>query len=82
MKGEYEQDTLSVSVEVCLIVFLWLSAFVGERLSETFLANAGTRGESPRAIPTFHCLGIYWSPPAGSPDKAVLVRYRRQGESH
>ena len=44
-------------------------------------ADAQTGGDSPRAIPTFHCLGIYWSPPGGSAEKQVLVRYRRQGES-
>jgi hypothetical protein len=30
----------------------------------------------PFAIPTFHCLGVYWSPPGGSADREVLVRYR------
>ncbi len=30
------------------------------------------------AIPTFHCLGLYWSPEGGAEDKEVLVRYRRQ----
>ena len=39
-----------------------------------------TAGE-PLAIPTFHCLGLYWSPPGGAADKEVLVRYRRQGTS-
>jgi hypothetical protein len=34
----------------------------------------------PFAIPTFHCLGLYWSPHGGAPDKSVLVRYRAQGE--
>ena len=33
------------------------------------------------AIPTFHCLGLYWSPPGGTRDKAVLVRYRKEGAS-
>jgi hypothetical protein len=33
----------------------------------------------PLAIPTFHCLGLYWSPPGGAPDKAVHMRYRPQG---
>src|SRR5262245_45887401 len=28
------------------------------------------------AVPTFHCLGLYWSPPGGAADKAVQVRYR------
>jgi hypothetical protein len=31
------------------------------------------------AIPTFHCLSLYWSPPGGATDKEVLVRYRPQG---
>jgi len=33
----------------------------------------------PLAIPTFHCLGIYWSPPGGAAGKDVLVRFRQQG---
>ncbi len=33
------------------------------------------------AIPTFHCLGLYWSPPGGAADKAVSVRYRKAGAS-
>src|SRR6185295_5020216 len=36
--------------------------------------NAG-----PLAIPTFHCIGLYWSPPGGVASKEVQVRYRRQG---
>ena len=40
-------------------------------------ATAPTDG-APLAIPTFHCLGLYWSPPGGAADKEVLVRYRRQ----
>ena len=33
----------------------------------------------PLAIPTFHCLGLYWSPPGGAANREVQVRYRRQG---
>lgn len=36
---------------------------------------------TPLAISTFHCLGLYWSPPGGAADKQVLVRYRKQGDS-
>jgi len=45
------------------------------------LARADTQGrsEAPFAIPTFHCLGLYWSPEGGAADKDVAVRYRRQG---
>jgi len=35
--------------------------------------------EAGFAIPTFHCLGLYWSPPGGTRDKAVSVRYRKEG---
>jgi len=48
---------------------------------------AAPQGDPPRsaasgfAIPTFHCLGLYWSPPGGAADKAVSVRYRKQGAS-
>ena len=38
-------------------------------------------GEAPLAIPTFHCLGLYWSPKNGSVEKQVQVRYRQQGQS-
>lgn len=35
----------------------------------------------PFAIATFHCLGLYWSPPDGAADKPVLVQYRARGTS-
>ena len=37
--------------------------------------------QSPFAIPTFHCLGLYWSPPGGAAEREVLVRYRPQGRT-
>ena len=45
------------------------------------LMAAQANGDTPLATPTFHCLGIYWSPPDGSADKQVQVRYRRSGQS-
>ena len=45
--------------------------------------SAGFAGEpapaaapGPLCIPTFHCIGIYWSPEGGTPEKNVLVKYR------
>lgn len=32
------------------------------------------------AIPTFHCLGLYWSPPGGTREREVKVLYRAKGE--
>jgi hypothetical protein len=50
----------------------------------TFAAEPNLVGGSeagPLAIATFHCLGLYWSPPGGAADKQVLIRYRPQGDS-
>jgi len=30
-------------------------------------------------VPTFECIGIYWSPRGGSADKDVLVKFRKTG---
>lgn len=45
------------------------------------LSLAAAPDVTPVAIPTFHCIGLYWSPPGGCAEKRVLVRYRREGES-
>jgi hypothetical protein len=37
--------------------------------------------QTPFAIPTFHCLGLYWSPDGGGTNNDVLVQYRKQGET-
>ncbi|MBM3333072.1 right-handed parallel beta-helix repeat-containing protein [Candidatus Sumerlaeota bacterium] len=52
-------------------------------IAQTGIAAAGaeSRGDAPFAIPTFHCLGLYWSPPGGSANREVRVSYRRQGAS-
>ncbi|GEP41064.1 hypothetical protein [Brevifollis gellanilyticus] len=49
----------------------------------TLLAHQATFGQvkappagQALAVPTFHCLGLYWSPPGGALDRAVEVRYR------
>jgi hypothetical protein len=49
--------------------------------TEVAAAEAERRADSPFAIPTFHCLGLYWSPPGGGTNKEVSVRYRREGAS-
>ena len=45
------------------------------------LAIAGPSfGESqPQAVPTFQCIGLYWSPEDGSAENACHVRYRPVG---
>ncbi|MEK7676474.1 MAG: hypothetical protein AAB676_11650 [Verrucomicrobiota bacterium] len=49
--------------------------------AEVVRLEAQSRSDAPFAIPTFHCLGLYWSPPGGATNREVQVRYRRQGAS-
>ena len=51
------------------------------QFAQVGLARADEQDASvaPFAIPTFHCLGLYWSPEGGAADREVTVRYRRQG---
>ena len=42
--------------------------------------EAKTESHTPLALPTFHCLSLYWSPPGGAADKQVLVRYRQPSD--
>jgi hypothetical protein len=44
--------------------------------SEEAPALIAPPASTPLAVPTFHCLGLYWSPPGGAADRAVQVRYR------
>ncbi len=42
-------------------------------------AAAPSQVSAPTAVPTFECIGVYWSPAGGCADKAVLVEYREEG---
>ena len=64
---------LSIGLSIALAPLLFADR---SAQAETVRADA-----APLAIPTFHCLGLYWSPSGGAADKEVLVRYRRQGAS-
>ncbi len=57
--------------------------FLAAGALSSFLPQAAERADdkAPLAIPTFHCLGLYWSPPGGSPERPVEVRYRAKGEA-
>lgn len=64
----------------------WMAAFwilTGNAVVPFASAQAedSGQGDAASAIPTFHCLGLYWSPPGGATDKQVTVRYRRQGDA-
>jgi len=47
--------------------------------------SAGAAVSSPNtpvAVPTFHCIGLYWNPQHGSDDNMCRVRYRPVGSDH
>ena len=60
---------------------LLLLVIAGIALPQVEGAEARIGKDAPFAIPTFHCLGIYWSPPGGTASREVQVRYRRAGVS-
>ncbi|MEM9866032.1 MAG: right-handed parallel beta-helix repeat-containing protein, partial [Myxococcota bacterium] len=44
------------------------------------LSSAATvRADEPSAVPTFHNVGLYWSPDGGEEDREVRVRFRVPG---
>lgn len=68
------------------IRFLLLIAVTAFLLSNAGEATVAAEVDAPRqmkaarAIPTFHCLGLYWSPEGGAVDKEVAVRYRQPAD--
>ncbi|MCH5372612.1 MAG: hypothetical protein JJ992_01445, partial [Planctomycetes bacterium] len=60
------------------VILLFLCGHVAH--TDAVRAQSRDDSQAALAIPTFHCLGLYWSPEGGAADKDVLVRYRRQGE--
>jgi hypothetical protein len=42
--------------------------------------SAPTSTSTASFVPTFHCLGLYWSPAGGEAGKKVLVTYREAGQ--
>jgi hypothetical protein len=45
------------------------------------LIPAASLAAAPRAVPTFHSIGLYWSPQGGSEANAARVEFRKSGTS-
>ena len=56
-----------------------LIAGLGSVLLALFCRAAVSSADTPLAVPTFHCIGLYWNPQNGSSDNACSVRYRPAG---
>src|SRR4030042_536128 len=41
--------------------------------------SAPAPADTPLAVPTFHCIGLYWNTSEGSPENTCRVRYRPAG---
>jgi len=54
-----------------LRLFVWLAA-----AGVCAAADPAQGTGQPIAVPTFHCIGLYWSPDDGSAQNACAVRYR------
>jgi hypothetical protein len=57
------------------------SAFVFAGTPAGAQQSAAAASKAPATcVPTFHCLGVYWSPENGQADKNVAVKFRAVGE--
>lgn len=70
MSFHYRQEIQVIAAALLLLIDC---CFVASSLP------AAEQAEEGFAKPTFHCLGLYWSPEGGAADKEVAVRYRREG---
>ncbi len=53
----------------------WIALFIPCLVMSWFCVLDGASADEPRAVPTFHSVGLYWSPELGAPDRRVLIRY-------
>ena len=47
----------------------------------SFTTTSADASEWPSAVPTFHCIGVYWSPLDGRSDNVCQVHYRSVGST-
>ena len=66
----------ALAMKLTLLILLACAGTFGSRSYGAASGETRDRSPAPFAIPTFHCLGLYWSPPGGAGDKPVMVRYR------
>ncbi len=69
-------------VTSCLILLLFMALQPALIYGEAGSADESViAADTPFAIPTFHCLGVYWTPEDSSTHRNVWVKYRPKGES-
>ena len=45
------------------------------------LSSVSSQAQEPIAVPTFHCMSLYWSPVGGGAEKNVLVSYKKTNDT-
>lgn len=59
---------------------MWKRLLLAAVLAFTGLcAAAEDKPGGPLLVPTFHCMGVYWSPAGADAKRAVSVRFRKRG---
>ncbi|MCZ7645897.1 MAG: hypothetical protein M5U26_11535 [Planctomycetota bacterium] len=66
--------------KICVFWAILVSATGASIGNARELATGTISKGQPSVVPTFHCLGIYWSPKKGAADKKVLVKFRECGQ--
>jgi len=64
---------------LCVLAAVLVGASAAEK-TDADAAPATTSKVAATSIPTFHCLGLYWSPEQGAVGKSVLVKFRAVGQ--
>jgi len=62
-----------------ILIALGLVALSAPSAAAAGPATATSRVK-PFAVPTFHCIGVYWSPEGGGAGKEVSLKYRESGQ--
>ena len=67
-------------MRACAMTAMMLALVAGPALPLLADEQAGLGRDGVVLVPTFHCIGIYWSPSEGGAGREVRVAYRRSGE--
>lgn len=67
-----------VTVMLMLSRICIATVVIAGAVSRTLSGVVSADGQ-PRAVPTFHCIGLYWSPVDGALENRCVVRYRPVG---
>ncbi len=87
--GNYMSEESMMRIRMLAVAFVALALVAAGQI--VLAAEGGQAGAeaapgttskvAAKTVPTFHCLGIYWSPENGAAGKKVLVKFREIGQA-